>query len=128
MRLNIIVKSTLNSDGFDTVVTDDEDSIMEKQSWNYEYDCSMDKRFASEDKPYVPEILQKLIDKHRINEVTVEAGENVFAREEVTTRKVENFRNSYCRDLQTYSRMDQEEQDFANAVSNISGSKEQMIK
>lgn len=114
MKLNIIVKSGINTDGFETVVTNGED-IVDRRSYAYGYDCSYDKMFADKQKPYVTDVLQGLIDQHHIDEVSVEAGQNKFMDRGVPFQKVRDFKERYCADLKLPSM----EQDFADAVTSI---------
>lgn len=98
MKLNIIVKSGINSDGFNTVIKDG-DNVIEEKSWNYGYNCSYDKMFANKQEPYVTDVLQDLINKYNVDEFSVEAGKNVFAKKDVASHKVEEFKNKYCSEL-----------------------------
>lgn len=98
MKLNIIVKSGINGDGFNTVIKDG-DNVIEEKSWNYGYNCSYDKMFANKQEPYVTDVLQDLINKYNVDEFSVEAGKNVFAKKDVASHKVEKFKNKYCSEL-----------------------------
>ncbi len=99
MKLRVIVKSGINNDGFDTIIEDNGRTV-DEQSWNYDRNCTCDKQFARfEDKPYVTDVLQGLIDKYNVGELSIEAGKNIFAHKDIAPDMVEAFKNNYCQTL-----------------------------
>lgn len=114
MKLNIIVKSGVNADGFETVIKNG-DNIVSRQSYAYGYDCSYDRMFANDQKPYVTDVLQGLVDQYQVDEVSVTAGQNKFADKDMPLRRIQDFKERYCEDL----KLPDMEQDFADAVSSI---------
>lgn len=45
------------------------------------------------------DVLQGLVDEYQVNEFSVSAGRNVFARKDVGPDAVEKFKNKYCTGL-----------------------------
>lgn len=113
MKLNVIVGSGISADGFDTVIQDGDD-IIQKDSWSYGYNCSYDRAFAENRKPYVTDVLQDLIDRHHVDEFDVSAGMNRFQDKAVPTERAEEFRSRYCGGLKL-----SEDLSFADAVASI---------
>lgn len=112
--LNIKVGAGISANGFETSITKD-DRISEQETWSYGYNCSYSRYFADNRKPYVADVLQKLIDENQIGSVNVTSGQNVFAGKQISEKDVENFKYKYCRELKFH----EEEMDFADAVASI---------
>lgn len=121
MKLNIIVKSGVNADGFETVILND-DNVVNRQSYAYGYDCSYDRTFANGQKPYVTDVLQGLVDQYQVDEVSVAAGQNKFADKDMSFRRVQDFKARYCKDL----KLPDMGQDFADAVTSIPNDSQEM--
>lgn len=98
MKLDIKVSTGLNADGFDAVVRDG-DNVVHQESYRYGHNCSYAPDFANEDKPYVTDVLQGLIDRYQVDELSVGAGRNTFAEKGVSEAKVEEFKAKYCQGL-----------------------------
>lgn len=121
MKLVVIVRSGISADGFDVAVGDGEETVY-KNAYRYGYNCSYDKRFASETEPYVQDVLQGLIDTYSIDRTSVEAGRNVFAGKRVEQDLVGRFWTKYCRNLTMV------EDDFTKAVEGLLDEDKQMTK
>ncbi len=95
--LRIKVTSGISSDGFDVTVVDDRNHPVYEHSYSYGGDASWNKGFASEDKPYVSDIIKSLCDKYDIpkENIFVSAGMNVFAGKPVRSDNVERFKTKY---------------------------------
>lgn len=113
MKLNVIVGSGINADGFDTVIQDGDD-IVQKDSWSYGYNCSYDRAFADSRAPYVTDVLQDLIDRYHVDELDVVPGKNVFRGSDMPAERAEEFRSRYCGGLKL-----SEDLSFADAVASI---------
>lgn len=98
MKLDVKVSTGLNADGFDAVVRDG-DNVVYQESYRYGYNCSYASDFANEDKPYVTDVLQELIDRYQVDKLSVGAGRNTFAEKGVSEVKVEEFKAKYCQGL-----------------------------
>lgn len=112
--LNVKLESRISTNGFRTSITRDGETS-ESLFWSYGYNCSYSRYFADNRKPYVADVLQKLIDENQIGSVNVSAGQNVFAGKQVSEKDVENFKDKYCSELKFH----EEEMDFADAVASI---------
>lgn len=112
--LNIKLESRISTNGFRTSITRNGETS-ESLFWSYGYNCSYSRYFADNRKPYVADVLQKLIDENQIGSVNVSAGQNVFAGKQVGEKDVENFKDKYCSKLKFH----EEEMDFADAVASI---------
>lgn len=112
--LNIRLESRISTNGFKTSVTKDGETS-EETLWSYGYNCSYSRCFADNRKPYVADVLQKLIDENQISSVNVTAGQNVFAGKQVSEKDVEVFKSKYCSGLKFH----EEEMGFADAVASI---------
>lgn len=119
VTLTIKVRSGMHSDGFLTIVAKG-DEVLNEKGWDYGCNCSCQRSDISEQTPYVPDILQELIDKYHVDEFSVEAGVNVFARAEEKAAKVERFKEKFCTDLKLYGGT----AEFADAVATISGTED----
>lgn len=117
VAMTVTIRSGLGSDGFDVKIMQDNEMIA-TEKYNYGYNCSYDKRWADEKAPYVEDILQDLIDKHQVGGMDVEAGKNVFAGKDVTSSKVQEFKDKYCSNLKFTDSADTLD-DFAEAVAGI---------
>lgn len=115
MKLNVIIGSGVNADGFDTIIQDG-DSIVQKDSWYYGYNCSYDRAFASPRSPYVADVLQDLIDRHHVDEFDVSPGKDMFHDRPVSTERAEEFRARHCSGLKLSEGLS-----FADAVASIPG-------
>lgn len=96
-QMNIQVRSGISSDGFKITIIDSQGNILFKNSYNYGYDASYSRDFASDRAPYVTDIINKLCDKYNIsdNEIHVSAGDNIFRGDKVDNKDVEDFINTY---------------------------------
>ncbi len=95
--LKIKVASGINSDGFDVTVVDDRNHTVYEHSYSFGWNASWDKRFASNDKPYVSDVIKSLCDKYNIpkENIFVYAGMNMFAGKPVKADAVERFKTKY---------------------------------
>lgn len=95
-RMNIRVKSGVNSDGFSIDILSGGKKVFSKD-YAYGYDASYDKSFAGKDKPYVSDIINNLCDEYGVDKsnVSVTSGKNVFKGDDVHNDKVEKFKREY---------------------------------
>ena len=125
MKLSVILKSGINSNGFRTVVMDDAEAVIAENDWSYGYNCSWSKKFASEERPHVSDVLQNLIDQYQVDTFEVESGKNVFAGNDVSSDRVEEFKKDYCRNLSVGK---DAAQSFADALASIGLPDDGMVK
>lgn len=112
--INVRLRSGISSDGFEVSVTDG-DETSEWTRYDYGYNCSYDRALARDDKPYVGNILQDLVNEHHAGSINITAGKNVFKDKDVEQDRIETFRHDYCESI-TFP---DEEMDFADAVASI---------
>lgn len=115
-ELQVVIKSGISADGFDTIIKDNNETISEK-SWYCGYDYTGNREHVSKETPYVTDVLQGLIDKYHVNELSLKAGMNTFTGKEVPLHQVEAFKSDYCTNLQFADA--ENTQDFADAVAAI---------
>lgn len=110
-KLTVTAYSRLSVDGFEISMIDEDKGPLFNKSYDYGNNASHSRdlakyahkdhvKFGHPDKPYVSDILQELIQKYQINEVSVEAGWNTFACEKVSDQFVEDFKTKFCDCLQ----------------------------
>lgn len=110
-KLTVTAYSRLSVDGFEVSVIDEDKGLLFNESYDYGYTASHSRdlaqsahddhvKFGHSDKPYVSDILQDLIQEYQVNAISVEAGWNTFAGENVSAQFVEDFKTKFCDCLQ----------------------------
>lgn len=99
MKLSVILKSGINSDGFCTMVMNDAEEVIAADDWSYGFNCSWSKKSASEKEPYVSDVLQNLIDQYQVDTFEVQSGKNVYTGRNVSSDRMEEFKKDYCMNL-----------------------------
>jgi KaiC/GvpD/RAD55 family RecA-like ATPase len=95
MKLEIKIHAGLNGDGFYATLTEEEKTILHN-GYMYGYNASW-YRTESKEKPYVVDILKKLISDYNLEErdVTLIKGKNVFAGTPTSQESLDKFREDY---------------------------------
>lgn len=96
-KMIITVGSSLNADGFDIVIIDQDMKKLFKNSYHYGYNASWKKTWADNDKPYVTNIIKDLCDRYGVTKDNIEvtAGKNVFTGSNVNDKAVDRFIKNY---------------------------------
>lgn len=115
VTLNVILKTGIRADGFDTVIEDGAKTI-HKESWSYGYNCSHTIAFSNRQKPYVADVLQNLIDQYHVDRLSVTTGRNVFADRAISSEKANEFEAKYCSNLTFLSKDVCEQQTKQNSL------------
>ena len=94
-QMTITVGSHLNSDGFDVSITDKDGNELFNMDYAYGWDASYDRRWASEDKPYVSDIINELVQEYNVDRSSIKVvnGKNVFNGKNVD--KASEFSSKY---------------------------------
>ena len=99
-KLVVTVMSGLSADGFDVYIKDENDDVLEKDSYRYGYNASYKQDFASEKQPFVTDILSSLEKKYGCSQIIVESGKNVFAGTKIAQDDVTDFIQKYVNPMQ----------------------------
>ena len=99
-KLVVTVMSGLSADGFDVCIKDENDDVLEKDSYRYGYNASYKQDFASEKQPFVTDVLSSLEKKYDCSQIIVESGKNVFAGTKIVPKDVIDFIQKYVNPMQ----------------------------
>lgn len=99
-KLVVTVMSGLSADGFDACVKDENDNVLEKDSYRYGYNASYSQDFASEKQPFVTDILSSLEKKYGCSQIIVESGKNVFTGTKIVPKDVVDFIQKYVNPME----------------------------
>lgn len=96
MKIVIEVKDSVNADGF-VIHAIEDDTIIKCEHYMYGYNASWSKIHATEEQPYVTDIIKEWCKKYGVGcqDVEVVQGMNVFANKPVRTNKVNEFIDDY---------------------------------
>lgn len=96
--MTISLLSAINSDGFRISIDDESnaDTLFEKE-YRYGYDVSYSKSFANSKKPYVTDLIDRLVDFYNVDDIQVIAGKNRFNDKSISNSDIQNFKNKYLK-------------------------------
>ena len=109
-QLTVSPYSGISGDGFTVAVTElvslnpnlSKKTIFTKK-YAYGYDASYDKAFADDRKPYVSDIIMKLVEEYDVNAIDVVAGDNTYQGTKVSEKDVTDFVHEYIEDTECES-------------------------
>lgn len=109
----VIPQSHANVDGFDVRIQDEDENKIFEHQYMYGYDASHSRANAEaahkdvensikykwqnkyNEKPFVTDILVKLVNKHNVEKIIVTAGKYVFSGKPMSNGDVDQFINDY---------------------------------